>query len=391
MLRALSSQGTAAGDGEDVIGDGPTAVSGGHPVCRPPGILPLLSAARETVPAQRLRALASRAEAGLSRNNGEEGGTMIGYVARRLVGTIPVLLGVSFVVFVAMQLIPGDVARALLGPLATQATVDEYRRYLGLDQPILVQYGKWLGHALQGDLGRSFSNNMSVTDLLAERLRNSAILLTGSLILALPLGIVAGLVAASKQHRPTDRAVMGLTLVLANIPTFVVGLGLIVLFAVQWHFFPVQGMRDLRGEGGRLDLLRHLVLPSLTTAIPPAAIIARMVRSAMVGVLNQEYIKAARANGLPERLVILRYALRNALPPIITISGLQVGFLLGGAVFTEYIFAWPGLGEALYKAISARDIAVVQGSVLVIAVWFVAVNLVVDVANTALDPRSKVR
>lgn len=316
---------------------------------------------------------------------------MIGYVARRLVGTIPVLLGVSFVVFVAMQLIPGDVARALLGPLATQATVDEYRRYLGLDQPILVQYGKWLGHALQGDLGRSFSNNMSVTDLLAERLRNSAILLTGSLILALPLGIVAGLVAASKQHRPTDRAVMGLTLVLANIPTFVVGLGLIVLFAVQWHFFPVQGMRDLRGEGGRLDLLRHLVLPSLTTAIPPAAIIARMVRSAMVGVLNQEYIKAARANGLPERLVILRYALRNALPPIITISGLQVGFLLGGAVFTEYIFAWPGLGEALYKAISARDIAVVQGSVLVIAVWFVAVNLVVDVANTALDPRSKVR
>jgi peptide/nickel transport system permease protein len=316
---------------------------------------------------------------------------MIGYTARRLLGAIPVLLGVSFVVFFAMQLVPGDIAKALLGPLATEQTVEEFRHYLGLDQPLIVQYGKWLWHALHGDLGRSFSNNMPVTDLLGERLKNSAILLTGSLIVAVPLGILVGLLAAAKEYSLTDRLAMAVTLVLANVPTFVFGLGLIVLFAVQLKWFPVQGMRDLRGNGGRFDELRHLVLPAVTTAIPPAAIIARMVRSAMLSVLNQEYIKAARANGLPERTVTMRYALRNALPPIITISGLQVGFLLGGAVFTEYIFAWPGVGDALYKGILARDISVVQGVVLVVAAWFVLVNLAVDLANIALDPRARTR
>jgi peptide/nickel transport system permease protein len=313
------------------------------------------------------------------------------YTVRRLLGAIPVLLGVSFVVFFAMQLVPGDIAKSLLGPLATPQTVEEFRHYLGLDQPIAVQYVKWLWHALHGDLGRSFSNNMPVTDLLRERLRNSAILLTGSLVIAIPLGVAIGLLAATREYSLLDRLSMGVTLVLANVPTFVFGLGLIVIFAVQYKWFPVQGMKDLRGNGGHFDLLRHLVLPALTTAIPPAAIIARMVRSSMLSILNQEYIKAARANGLPERTVTMRYALRNALPPIITISGLQVGFLLGGAVFTEYIFAWPGVGDALYKGILARDISVVQGVILVVAAWFVLVNLVVDVANMALDPRARTR
>jgi peptide/nickel transport system permease protein len=316
---------------------------------------------------------------------------LIGYIVRRLVGAVPVLLGVSFIVFLAMQLVPGDTAKALLGPLATQETVEEFRHYLGLDRPIVVQYGKWLWRALHGDLGRSFSNNMPVTDLLGERLRNSALLLSGSLALAIPLGIIVGLVSAIRQYSFVDRASMALTLVLANVPTFVLGLGMIVIFAVELRWLPVQGMRDLRGDGGRLDLLRHLVLPSVTTAIPPAAIIARMVRSTMLGVMSQEYIKAARANGLPERTVTLRYALRNALPPIVTISGLQVGFLLGGAVFTEYVFAWPGVGDALFKGILARDITVVQGVVLVIAAWFVLVNLAVDVINIALDPRERTR
>ncbi len=316
---------------------------------------------------------------------------LVGYITRRLLGAVPVLLGVSFVVFFAMQLVPGDIAKSLLGPLATEETVEEFRRYLGLDEPIIVQYGKWLWHALQGDLGRSFSNNMPVTDLLGQRLKNSAILLAGSLAIAIPLGVVVGLISAIRKFSLLDRASMGITLVLANVPTFVLGLGLIVIFAVELRWFPVQGMRDLRGAGGRFDVLDHLALPALTTAIPPAAIIARMVRSSMLAVLNQEYIKAARANGLPERVVTLRYALRNALPPIITISGLQIGFLLGGAVFTEYVFAWPGVGDALFKSILARDIAVVQGVVLVIAAWFVLVNLVVDVGNLALDPRSRTR
>lgn len=311
------------------------------------------------------------------------------YVARRLLGAIPVLLGVSAVVFLCMQLIPGDIAKALLGPLATEETVAEFRHYLGLDQPVPVQYVNWLGRALHGDLGRSFSSNMLVSDLLIERMRNSAILLTGSLLIAIPLGIAVGLLSAIRRDSAFDHAAMGTTLIAANIPTFVFGLGLVLIFAVQLRWFPVQGMVDLRGEGGRFDLLHHLVLPAVTTAIPPAAIIARMVRSAMLETMNQEYIKAARANGLPEKTVTLRYALRNALPPIVTISGLQIGFLLGGAVFTEYIFAWPGVGDAIYKGILARDLAVVQGAVLIVAIWFVLVNLAVDVVNIALDPRSR--
>jgi peptide/nickel transport system permease protein len=314
---------------------------------------------------------------------------LAGYVARRLLGAIPVLLGVSLVVFLCMQLVPGDIAKALLGPLATEETVAEFRRYLGLDRPIPEQYVNWLGRALQGDLGRSFSSNMPVADLLVERLRNSAILLAGALIIAIPLGIGVGLISAIRRDSAFDHASMGATLVFANIPTFVFGLGLVIVFAVQLRWFPVQGMADMRGEGGRFDLLMHLILPAFTTAIPPAAIIARMVRASMLETMSQEYIKAARANGLPERTVTLRYALRNALPPIVTISGLQIGFLLGGAVFTEYIFAWPGIGDAIYKGILARDIAVVQGAVLVIAVWFVLVNLTVDVINLALDPRSR--
>ena len=314
---------------------------------------------------------------------------LAGYVARRLLGAIPVLLGVSIVVFFAMQLVPGDIAKALLGPLATPETVEEFRHYLGLDRPLPVQYANWLGRAVQGDLGRSFSSNMPVSELLADRLRNSAILLAGSLLIAIPLGIAVGLISAIRRDSRFDRAAMGTTLIAANIPTFVFGLGLVLIFAVQLRWFPVQGMENLREEGGRFDILRYLFLPALTTAIPPAAIIARMVRAAMLETMGQEYIKAARANGLPERTVTLSYALRNALPPIVTISGLQVGFLLGGAVFTEYIFAWPGVGDALYKGILARDIAVVQGAVLVIAVWFVMVNLAVDVINLALDPRAR--
>jgi peptide/nickel transport system permease protein len=314
---------------------------------------------------------------------------LAGYVLRRLLAAIPVLLGVSAVVFLAMQLVPGDIAKALLGPLATPQTVEEFRHYLGLDRPIPEQYVLWLWRALHGDLGRSFSSNMPVADLLVERLHNSAILLLGALLIAIPLGIAVGLISAIRRESAFDRAAMGTTLIAANIPTFVFGLGLVIVFAVQLRWFPVQGMVDLRGEGGRFDLLAHLVLPALTTAIPPAAIIARLVRSTMLETMHQEYITAARANGLPERTVTLSYALRNALPPIVTISGLQVGFLLGGAVFTEYIFAWPGVGDALYKGILARDVSVVQGAVLVIAVWFVLVNLTVDVVNLALDPRAR--
>lgn len=309
------------------------------------------------------------------------------YILRRIAAAIPVLIGVSLIVFISLQLIPGDIARALLGPMASQDTVQRYRESLGLNQPVPIQYLTWLWHVLHGDLGRSFTENIPTTALLAAKLQNTLILVTASLLLAIPLGVLAGIVAATHKFSWSDRLGMGTTLVLGNMPTFVVGLGLIALFAVQIPLFPPLGMYDILGSGGITDLLRHLILPAVTTAIPPAAIIAKMVRGSMLEVLGQDYVRAARANGISMRTVNYRYALRNAMPPIITISGLQVGFLLGGAVFTEYIFAWPGIGLQLQKAILARDISVVQGAVLIIAAWFMLVNLVVDVINRMLDPR----
>lgn len=316
---------------------------------------------------------------------------MAAFVLRRLLVAVPVLLGVSIVVFIAVQLVPGDIARALLGPMASEDTVHQYRHVLGLDQPLPVQFVKWLWRVLHGNLGLSFTENEPVATLLWGQLKNTLVLIVAALILAIPLGVLAGVVAATHRQSFGDRLGMLVTLVFGNTPTFVVGLGLISIFAVQLAWFPPTGMHNLLGGAGFGDLLRHLVLPAVTTAIPPAAIIAKMVRTSVLDVLGQDYIRAARANGLPTRRVHYRYALRNALPPIINISGLQVGFLLGGAVFTEYIFAWPGIGMGLQKAISARDISVVQGAVLVIAAWFMIVNLLVDVINMALDPRVRTR
>ncbi len=316
---------------------------------------------------------------------------MFFYILRRLALTIPVLIGVSLVVFISLQLLPGDVARSLLGPMATQETVERYRQAIGLNQPLPLQYLNWLWRVLHGNLGTSFTENLPAATLLTAKLQNTLILVVASVILAIPLGVLTGVVAATHPRSLVDRVGMGTTLVLGNMPTFVVGLGLISLFAVQIAILPPLGMSDVLGGGGFGDLLRHLVLPAVTTAIPPAAIIAKMVRGSMLEVLNQDYVKAARANGLPLRKVHYEYALRNALPPIINISGLQVGFLLGGAVFTEYIFAWPGIGDELQKAILARDIAVVQGAVLIIAAWFMLVNLLVDVTNLMLDPRLRTR
>lgn len=314
---------------------------------------------------------------------------MIVYLSQRLLGLVPVLFGISIVIFLTMKLIPGDVARALLGPIATDTSIAQLRQSLGLDQPIHVQYAKWLWRALHGDLGLSPIVHKPVIDLLLPKFANTLILAGASFALAVIGGVVVGVLAAARRHSWLDRATMGASLVVGNMPPFWLGLVLIVVFAINLRWLPSLGMYSSRGDGGLHDLLLHLILPAIATAAAPGAIIARMTRASVLEILGQEYITVARAKGLSERVVLTLHALRVAWPPILTISGLQLGYLLGGAVFTEEVFGWPGLGKQLVSSVIARDVQVVQGAALFIALSFVVVNLVVDVVNLYLDPRSR--
>jgi peptide/nickel transport system permease protein len=311
------------------------------------------------------------------------------YIVQRLLAVIPVLLGVSMVIFLTMKLIPGDIARTLLGPIATEETVSQLRRALGLDQPVYVQYVKWLGRTLRGDLGMSPVVNRPVVAILLPKIWNTLILVGCSFLLAVVVGVMVGVRAAAREYSVFDRLSMSLALGLGNMPPFWLGLVLISLFALRLRWFPMLGMRSLRGESGFLDLLHHLVLPMLTTAAAPMAIIARMTRASVLEILREEFIKAAWAKGLSSTRVIYGHALAVAWPPIVTIAALQIGYLLTGAVFTEWIFGWPGLGQQLVQSVIARDIAVVQGAVLFIASVFVLVNLAADILNLTLDPRTR--
>jgi peptide/nickel transport system permease protein len=311
------------------------------------------------------------------------------YIARRLLALVPVLFGVSVIIFLGMKLIPGDVARALLGPTATDASLAQLQRTLGLDQPIHVQYGRWLWRALHGDLGLSPIVHKPVLELLLPKFWNTVVLALASFVLAGLCGVAVGVLAAARQRTALDRVSMGASLVVGNMPPFWLGLVLIALFAINLRWLPSLGMYSSRGDGGGTDLLLHLVLPAVTTAAAPGAIIARMTRASVLEILEQDYITVARAKGLAERVVVCAHALRVAWPPIVTIAGLQVGYLLGGAVFTEEVFGWPGLGKQLVSSVIARDVLVVQGAALFIALTFVLVNLAVDVLNLFLDPRTQ--
>jgi len=314
---------------------------------------------------------------------------VIVYLGQRLLGLVPVLFGISLVIFLTMKLIPGDVARALLGPIATDQSLAQLRQALGLDQPIHVQYAKWLWRALHGDLGLSPIVHKPVVELLLPKFGNTLILAAASFLLAAVGGVSVGVLAAARRQTPVDRAAMGASLVVGNMPPFWLGLVLITIFAINLRWLPSLGMYSSRGDGGLDDLLLHLIMPAVATAAAPGAIIARMTRASVLEILGQDYIKVARAKGLPERIVLGLHALRVAWPPILTISGLQLGYLLGGAVFTEEVFGWPGLGKQLVTSVIARDVQVVQGAALFIALSFVIVNLVVDVVNLYLDPRSR--
>lgn len=308
-------------------------------------------------------------------------------ILTRLAAVIPILFGISVLIFLLMHLAPGDVTDALLGPMATGQAKEKLRQAMGLDRPLVFQYLTWMGSILQGDLGVSVHTKRLVSEVVLPRFGNTVILALASLALALSIGFFVGMYAAAKSYSAFDRISMSLTLMIGSTPPYWLALLLVLMFSLNLRWFPATGMTSIMGDGGALDVAHHLVLPVIATAAAPAAIITRMVRSSMLEVLNQGYIRVARAKGVNSRTILWKHALRNALPPIATISGLQLGFLLGGALFTEVVFAWPGLGNQLYYSIVARDVPVVQAAVLVIALSFVLVNLTIDILNAYLDPR----
>ena len=309
------------------------------------------------------------------------------YILKRLLAVIPILFGVSVVIFLFLQLVPGDVAATLLGPRATEAKIAAIRAELGLDQPLYVQYFSWLGAVLQGDFGRSIILQVPVIDIVLPKFVNTLILAGASLAIAIAIGIPLGVISAVRQYSAVDRAGTAMAVVGAAAPTFWLALVLMYVFALELGWFPTSGMYDLRGDGGTLDLLHHLVLPALATAAIPLAVIVRLARSSMLDVVRADYVTALRAKGLDERRVVWVHAFRNALPPIISITGLQAGFLLGNTLFTEVIFTWPGIGLQLYDAILGRDVPLVQGAMLFIAAFFVLLNLIADIIVAWLNPR----
>ena len=312
---------------------------------------------------------------------------MAAYIAKRLLAAIPVLFGLTLIVFLIMALIPGDPATAILGNFATPENVARLNAQLGLDKPLPQRYLIWLGNLFQGDLGRSFALNRPVLDEVLERFQATLILAGAALLLCSIFGLLAGIVSAVRQFGWADRIVTLLVLIGISTPSFFLGLLLILFFAVDLRWFPASGMYAIYGGGDLPDLLYHLFMPAVTLAAVATGVIARLTRTAMLEVLRQDYIRTARAKGLSERRVIYRHAFKAALVSVIPVIGIQAGFVLGGAVYIETVFQWPGIGAMLVNAISTRDILLVQGGVLVVAASYVLFNLAADVIQSTLDPR----
>jgi peptide/nickel transport system permease protein len=314
---------------------------------------------------------------------------VIRFLARRLLHLGPVLLGVSVIVFLVLHLAPGDPAEIMLGANANKEDLDRLRAQLGLDQPLHVQYLHWIGHVARGDLGRSLWMKRPVLGEVLERFK-ATLLLTGvALFLSTVGGIALGIASATRANSLLDRLSAVASVFGASMPVFWLGILLMVIFSLWLGWLPASGMYAPYGGGGLTDLLAHLVLPAVTLAAASVTIIARLTRATMLEMLGQDYVRTARAKGLGEGPVVWRHALKNALIPIVTVVGVQAGYLLGGAVLTETVFAWPGVGTLVVQGILARDIPLVQGGVLVIALSFVLVNLAVDTLYAWLDPRIK--
>ncbi|GLK56384.1 peptide/nickel transport system permease protein [Methylopila capsulata] len=315
---------------------------------------------------------------------------MRSYALRRLALAVPVLFGVTVVVFLVIALVPGDPALAILGSYATPESVARLNAELGLDRSLPVRYLAWVGNALTGDLGRSYALDRPVLDEVLERLGPTLILAAAALGLSALFGLAAGVASAVRQNGWVDRAI-GLALLLGvSTPSFFLGLLLVLWLSVGLGWFPTGGMGALFGGGGIADLLRHLVLPAVTLAVVATAILGRLTRAAMLDVLRQDFVRTARAKGVEEDWVISVHALKSALVAVVPVIGLQAGYVLGGAVYVETVFQWPGVGRMLVEAIGRRDILLVQGGVLAVAALYVAINVVTDLAQAALDPRIEV-
>ncbi|SDE15274.1 ABC transporter permease [Limimaricola pyoseonensis] len=312
---------------------------------------------------------------------------MGGYILRRLLSAVPVLLGITVIVFLIMALIPGDPATAILGSYATPENVARINRELGLDAPLWRQYLIWLGNMLQGDFGQSFALNRPVLDEVLERFGATLILAGTAFVLCVVLGVVAGTISAANQYGWADKTITFAVLLGISIPSFFLGMMMILLFAVRLRWFPVSGMWPIYGTRDAAALLSHLAMPALALAVVATGVIARLSRSALLEVLRQDFIRTARAKGVHERSVIWRHALRAAMVSILPVLGIQAGFVLSGAVYIEIVFQWPGIGRMLVDAILRRDILLVQGGVIVVAACYVFFNIVVDVAQSLLDPR----
>ena len=302
---------------------------------------------------------------------------MLSYILGRFLHAIPVIWSVSIAIFLLLHLVPGDPIKVMASPTAMKEDVERLRARWGLDQPLPVQYVRWIGRVLKGDLGKSMRRKVPVSELIWPRFLNTVRLTVASLAISISLGLLMGILASIHRNSIFDSLSMVVAVGGFSIPPFWLGLVLILIFSVKLDLFPT-------GSG---DSLRHIVLPAFSLGTSCMAIIARMTRSAMLEVLGQDYIRTARAKGLVERRVILTHALRNALIPVVTVIGLQFGILMAGAVVTESVFMWPGIGWLMVDGIHNRDFPVVQGALLVTSATFILVNLVVDILYGFLDPR----
>lgn len=302
------------------------------------------------------------------------------YVIGRTLQAIPVIVLTSIVVFFVLHIAPGDPVRMLASPTATEADLDNIRSRLGLDQPLPVQYGRWVSSVLRGDLGESIRSGTPVSEILPDRYWNTIRLTVASMVISIVVGIVAGLVSAAKAGSPLDLFTTVVAVAGLSIPPFWLGLMLILVFSVFLGWLPAGGG----------DSWRHLILPALSLGVATAAIIARMVRSSLLEVLRTDYLRTGRAKGLREQALLLRHAMPNALIPTVTVIGLQFGTLLAGAVITEVVFSWPGIGSLLVTSILNRDFPVVQATLLVVSLTFLLVNLLTDLLYFWIDPRIRV-
>ncbi|MBM3555552.1 MAG: ABC transporter permease [Alphaproteobacteria bacterium] len=310
---------------------------------------------------------------------------MLAFVARRLISIVPVLGIVAVLVFLMLRLTPGDPAAVIAGDNATNEQIDLIRANLGLDQPLVSQFFIWIGKVLQGDFGESYFFKRTVASLILQRVEPTLALSVCTLIIAVSVSVPLGVIAAYKHGGLIDRAVMAFSVAGFSVPVFVVGYLLIYVFAIELDLFPVQGYR--RFGDGIGAFFRHITLPSLTLSVVYIALVARITRTSVLEVLNEDYIRTARAKGLTDLVVLMRHALRNAAVPILTVIGIGIAVLIGGAVVTESVYGLPGLGRLTVEAVLSRDFPTIQAVILLFSVIYVVINLLIDIGYTLLDPR----